>query len=53
MGVSFTNDAYGGTSSTDRNLYVNGITLNGQNYGSGVTALMGNATAMFTVATAH
>ena len=53
VGVTFTNDAYGGVSTADRNLYVNGIDVNGQHYGSGSTALMSNGTASFTVATAH
>ena len=53
IGVEFTNDAYGGTASTDRNLYVNGIDLNGQHYGSGVTALMSNGTTNFTVTATH
>ena len=30
IAISFINDAYGGTASTDRNLYVNGIALDGQ-----------------------
>jgi hypothetical protein len=53
VGVTFTNDAYGGTPTTDRNLYINGVDLNGQRYGSGTTALMSNGTATFTVVTAH
>jgi Ca-dependent carbohydrate-binding module xylan-binding len=53
IGITFTNDAYGGTPTTDRNLYINGIDLNGQHYGSGTTALMSNGTATFTVVTAH
>ncbi|HET9149624.1 MAG TPA: carbohydrate-binding domain-containing protein, partial [Alphaproteobacteria bacterium] len=35
--VSFVNDAYGGTPDTDRNLYVGGITYDGQDY-AGQTA---------------
>jgi hypothetical protein len=53
VGVQFTNDAYGGTAATDRNLYVNGIDCNGQHYGSGVTTLLSNDTATFTITTAH
>jgi Ca-dependent carbohydrate-binding module xylan-binding len=53
IGVSFTNDAYGGTPATDRNLYINGIDVNGQHYGSGVTAMMGDGTQNFTVTTSH
>jgi len=30
VGVQFINDAWGGTAATDRNLYVNGVTLDGQ-----------------------
>jgi predicted component of type VI protein secretion system len=52
--LAFTNDAYGGTPSTDRNLYVNGIDLNGQHHGSGViTLLSSGAAAAFTVVTFH
>jgi hypothetical protein len=32
VGVSFVNDAWGGTEDTDRNLYVGGITFNGVDY---------------------
>jgi parallel beta-helix repeat protein len=53
IGITFTNDAYGGTSITDRNLYILGIDVNGQHYGSGVTALLTNGTASFGVVTAH
>ncbi|PPQ27550.1 carbohydrate-binding domain-containing protein [Rhodopila globiformis] len=53
IGVQFTNDAYGGTASTDRNLYVNGIDVNGTHYGSGVSALYSNGTATFAIATTH
>jgi Ca-dependent carbohydrate-binding module xylan-binding len=53
IGITFANDAYGGTSTTDRNLYVNGIDLNGKHYGSGVTALYSNSTTSFIVTTAH
>lgn len=53
VGVVFGNDAWGGTAATDRNLYVNGIDVNGTHYGSGVTALMSNGTAGFTISTAH
>jgi hypothetical protein len=53
IGVRFTNDAYGGTATTDRNLYVNGIEVNGTHYGSGVTALMSNGTTNFMITTTH
>ena len=49
IGVTFTNDAYGGSSSTDRNLYVNGVDFNGTHYGADVTPLYSNDTAHFTV----
>ncbi len=35
ISVQFTNDAYGGTASTDRNLYVERITVNGSSYDVG------------------
>lgn len=53
IGVAFGNDAWGGSATTDRNLYVNGIDANGTHYGSAVTALMSNGTAQFTITTAH
>lgn len=53
VGVAFTNDAYGGSASTDRNLYINGIEVNGQHYGSGVTTMLSNGIATFNVSTAH
>ncbi|MDQ2763023.1 MAG: hypothetical protein M3Y22_05895, partial [Pseudomonadota bacterium] len=40
LAVTFTNDLYGGSASTDRNLFVNGIDVNGVHYGSGTTTLM-------------
>jgi len=43
VAVTFLNDAYGGTSSTDRNLYVNAIDLDSQHRDVG-TALYGNGT---------
>ncbi len=51
IGVTFTNDVYGGSPTTDRNLYVNGLTVNGHVYGTGVTTLLSNGTATFNVAT--
>ena len=53
VGVQFTNDAYGGSPATDRNLYVNGVDCNGKHYGSGVTLLLSNGTATFTITTTH
>jgi Ca-dependent carbohydrate-binding module xylan-binding len=54
LGITFTNDAYGGSPSLDRNLYSDGISVNGQHHGSGVTALYATgATASYTFTTAH
>ena len=44
VGISFINDAYGGSASTDRNLYVTGASYNG-------TALPGAAATLFTNST--
>ncbi len=46
VAVSFLNDAYGGTPQTDRNLYVNGATLNGH-VNAEVLALLSNGTQSF------
>ena len=46
VGVTFTEDAYGGSSAADRNLYVEGITLNG-------AALPGASAAMTSAGTAE
>ena len=53
IGITFTNDAYGGTPTTDRNLYVSGLEVNGQHYGNGTTTLLSAGTAFYTIATAH
>jgi parallel beta-helix repeat protein len=54
LGVKFTNDAYGGSSSLDRNLYSNGISVNGQHYGSGSTELYSTgSTVSYAFTTAH
>jgi hypothetical protein len=53
VGIAFTNDAYGGTSSTDRNLYVNSIALNGATVANSSATLDSNGTANFTIYTAH
>ena len=50
IAVSFLNDAYGGTSATDRNLYVNAIDVNGAAVASSATALMTTSTQHFAVA---
>jgi beta-glucanase (GH16 family) len=46
VAVSFLNDAYGGTSSMDRNLYVNGASVNG-------VAVTGAASNLFSAGTNH
>jgi len=53
LGVAFVNDAYGGSPSEDRNLYVNGISLNGADVFSGIKALDKNGVANFTLTTTH
>ncbi len=49
VGISFINDAYGGTAATDRNLYVAGATYNGQSVGGSSAALYVNRTSSFGV----
>ncbi len=44
VAVTFLNDAWGGTPSTDRNLYVDSIDDNGQHYASASAMLMSNGT---------
>lgn len=46
IGVTFLNDAYGGTAATDRNLYVKGIDVNG-------TAVPGAAASLMNAGTSH
>ena len=53
IGVDFLNDAYAGTASTDRNLYVEGISLNGSSVFSGEKAMYSGGTANFSVTTSH
>ena len=45
--VQFLNDAWGGSTSADRNLYVDGATYNGASVGGAAKALMSNGTANF------
>jgi beta-glucanase (GH16 family) len=45
VGVQFINDAYGGTGTTDRNLYVNGMTFDGQTSATPPAILLSNGTA--------
>ena len=47
VGVSFLNDAWGGTAATDRNLYVASTSFDGHSYAG--AALLTNGTAHFTV----
>ena len=48
VAVAFVNDAYAGTAATDRNLYVEGITLNGSAVPDAQKTLFSNGTAEFT-----
>jgi hypothetical protein len=43
LALSFINDAYGGTPSTDRNLYLDGFSVNGSS-GNGALTLLSNGT---------
>ncbi len=45
VGVQFINDAWGGTAATDRNLYVNGVSLDGQAAPGAPVAQYANGTA--------
>ncbi len=49
VAVSFLNDAYGGSATTDRNLYVSAIDANGSSVGGAAAALMGTSTHHFSV----
>lgn len=49
VGISFINDAYGGSSTTDRNLYITGATYNGTSVGNVAAALLKNDTDGFGV----
>lgn len=53
VAVTFLNDTWGGTPSTDHNLYVNSIDDNGKHYASATAALMTNGTVHFQVGTAN
>lgn len=50
VGIQFINDAYGGSAATDRNLYVDGLTLDGQKSTTPSATLLSNGTAHFLVA---
>ena len=47
VGVNFLNDAYGGTSSTDRNLHVDGATYDGAAAGNSRLTLLSSGTQTF------
>jgi len=47
VGISFINDAWGGTASTDRNLFLSGATLDGQAIAGSAATLLSNGTAYF------
>jgi hypothetical protein len=54
IGVAFVNDAYGGTAATDRNLYINGVTMNGTDVFSGVREKdSSDGISIFTVKESH
>ncbi len=53
IGVAFVNDAWGGSASEDRNLYIDGITLNDSDVFSGTKAQYSDGTASFTITTTH
>ncbi len=50
VGVQFINDAYGGSTSTDRNLYVGAVAFDGQASAAPAAALYSNGTAHFATA---
>lgn len=47
VSVSFINDAYGGSAATDRNLYLDGATINGTTIAGSTTTFLSNGTASF------
>ena len=49
VAISFLNDAYGSSPDTDRNLYVNGINVDGASVGGAATTLFNTSTQHFTV----
>jgi hypothetical protein len=52
LAVSFLNDAWGGTGTTDRNLYVKGVDVSGVPVSGAATALLGNGAVHFQIAVA-
>jgi hypothetical protein len=53
IGIGFTNDANGGTAGTERNLYIDGISVNGASVFSGVKEQASDGVSSFTFATTH
>jgi len=53
VGVTFLNDAYGGSAATDRNLYVTGVSYNGMAVPGAAAALYGNGTATMSIPAAQ
>ena len=49
IGIAFINDSYGGSATTDRNLYVNQVTYDGQTASGAPASLMSNGVANFAV----
>ena len=45
IGITFLNDLYNGTASTDRNLYVDGVTVNGQAVANSQASLQSDGTS--------
>lgn len=52
LAISFINDAWGGTPDTDRNLYVDGVQLDGAPVAQGAAALYSTGTAHFALGSA-
>ena len=48
VGISFINDAYGGSSTTDRNLYINSVNSDGKQVSMNTIAQLSNGTATVT-----
>jgi beta-glucanase (GH16 family) len=51
IGVAFVNDTYGGSATEDRNLYINGISLNGSSVLSTTKELYSDGASNYTVTT--
>lgn len=49
VGITFINDAYGGTAATDRNLYVDSVSYDGRAAAQGAASLLSNGTRSFAV----